>query len=619
MGKKLTSYEKSRREREKKFQQASNQRRRDSINSAKRANTAARKERESVASKKATEERRFKARKEKESELKKSQDFGENLANTFDKLLSNTINLCAENRDLTALDNLGIPFKFKSLSYFGDLKFTDLVLKVSKNDFKKHIGIKHYEKLANTTFESFKSEYGKFLDNVFGKTARDHQIIIEKSNSTVAKLQSKDDYRLIEFNKSIIKHNEALGYFNKASNSDLKKVNTARKNNFDLVVKEIEKFNEKLSNLEKEISKGFNLNDKNKFSQLFSLNLPIKFESNDSMASYLIKSTKELNNDFYSTPSKNLKYGIKFIGNKICLVISYDENYFPFPAEKQINDTVNSFSVRPLTKKSKTIVEKNLIAGASLLYALYGFNTLDDIDELDLVILSNKTDASTGSDYNDVELSLKFKKEELIKLNFDKITPSETIKLFINKRDVKLDGVQWLDKNTSKNEFSENIKELINNSKDIDRKLIAIETQVFSPKDGLNEVNKTKDLSYNLMDLNNSEKNIKKELEKFKISITNSINTVRVVIRHLFFGYGFRYLDKSVKRGRLYSVLGIYIWFSFVNIAFDVFEDLADFHNKTLFGPSLLLLISFIVYVVGYIDLFLHIKKLKRENRYFHA
>ena len=65
--------------------------------------------------------------------------------------------------------------------------------------------------------------------------------------------------------------------------------------------------------------------------------------------------------------------------------------------------------------------------------------------------------------------------------------------------------------------------------------------------------------------------------------------------------------------------LGIYIWFSFVNIAFDVFEDLADFHNKTLFGPSLLLLISFIVYVVGYIDLFLHIKKLKRENRYFHA
>lgn len=618
MGKKLTSYEKSRREREKKSQQAANQRRRDSINSAKRAKTAARKEREREASKKATEERRFKARKEKEAKLKKSQDFGENLANTFDELLSNTINLCAENRAITALDNLGIPPKFKNLSYFGDLKFTDRILKVSKNDFKQHIGIKHYEKLANTTFESFKSEYGKFLDNVFGKTARDHQNLIDKSNSTIVKLKSNDDDRLIDFEKSITKHNEALDYFNKVSNSELKKVNTSRKNNFDLTVKEIEKFNEKLSNLKKEIGKGFNLNDKNKFSQLFSLNLPIKFESNDSRASYLIKSTKELNNDFYSSPSKNLKYGIKFIGSKICLVLSYDENYFPFPAEKQINDTVNSFSVRPLTKKSKTIVEKNLIAGAALLYVLYGFNTLEDNNELDLVILSNKTDASTGSDYNDVELSLKFKKEEFIKLNFDKITPSETIKLFINKSDVKLDGIQWFDKNTSNNKFAENIKELIRNKKNIDINLNELETQVFSPNDGLNEVNKTRELLFNLIDLKISEKKIKEEIKTFKISITNSINTIRVVIRHLFFGFGFRYLDKSVKRGRLYSYLGLYGWFSFFNVFLEIFSDLADFHNDDIGGVSIIIS-WFIVYVIGYIDLFLYIKKLKRENRYFHV
>mgnify|MGYP000536354392 FL=1 len=201
---------------------------------------------------------------------------------------------------------------------------------------------------------------------------------------------------------------------------------------------------------------------------------------------------------------------------------------------------MNSFSVRPLTKKSKTIVEKNLIAGAALLYVLYGFNTLEDNNELDLVILSNKTDASTGSDYNDVELSLKFKKEEFIKLNFDKITPSETIKLFINKSDVKLDGIQWFDKNTSNNDFAENIKELIRNKKNIDINLNELETQVFSPNDGLNEVNKTRELLFNLIDLKISEKKIKEEIKTFKISITNSINTIRVVIRHLFFGFGFR-------------------------------------------------------------------------------
>ena len=175
MGKKLSSYEKSRREREKRSQQAANQRTRDRINAEKRAKTAARKEKEREASKKATEQRRLNARKEKEAKLKKSQDFGENLANTFDELLSNTINLSAENRDITALDNLGIPSKFKILSYFGDLKFTDLVLKLSKKDFKQHTGINHYEKLANTSFEVFKSEYGNFLDNLIGKTARDHQ------------------------------------------------------------------------------------------------------------------------------------------------------------------------------------------------------------------------------------------------------------------------------------------------------------------------------------------------------------------------------------------------------------------------------------------------------------
>ena len=616
MGKKLSSYEKSRREREKKSQQATNQRRRDSINAEKRAKTAARKEIEREASKIATAEKRLIARKEKEAKLTKSQDFGENLANTFDELLYNTTNLCAENRDITATDNLGIPSKFKTLSYFGDLKFADLVFKVSKNDFKQHIGIKNYEKLASTKFESFKSDYGNFLDNIFGKTERDHQLLIEKSNSKVVKLKSKDDDRLIEFEKSIINHKKALDYFNNSSKKELKSVNDQRKNKYNLIAKEVEKFNNDLNNLKKEIGKGFNLNDKNKFSQLFSLNLPIKFESNDSRASYLIRFTKELNNDFYSSPTKNIKYGIKFIGSKICLVLRYNEDYFPFPAEKQINDTVNSFSVRPLTKKSKTIVEKNLIAGAALLYALYGFNTLEDTNELDLIVLSIKTDASTGSDYNDVELSLKFKKEEFIKLNFDKITPSESVKLFINKSDVKLDGIQWFDKNTSNNEFAENIKELIINKKHIDMNLNALETQVFSPNDGLNEFNKTKELLFNLIDLKISEKKVKEEIKKLKISITNSINTIRVVIRHLFFGFGFRYLDKSVKRGRLYSFLGLYGWFSFFNIFIDLFSDLADFHNDDI-GAISIIISWFIVYVIGYIDLSLYIRKLKRENRYF--
>ena len=46
--------------------------------------------------------------------------------------------------------------------------------------------------------------------------------------------------------------------------------------------------------------------------------------------------------------------------------------------------------------------------------------------------------------------------------------------------------------------------------------LNALETQVFSPNDGLNEVNKTKELLFNLIDSKISEKKIKEEIKKIQ-------------------------------------------------------------------------------------------------------
>lgn len=54
----------------------------------------------------------------------------------------------------------------------------------------------------------------------------------------------------------------------------------------------------------------------------------------------------------------------------------------------------------------------------------------------------------------------------------------------------------------------------------------------------------------------------------------------------------------------------------FSDIFIDLFSDLADFHNDDIGGVSIIIS-WFIVYLIGYIDLFLHFRELKRENRYF--
>lgn len=93
-------------------------------------------------------------------------------------------------------------------------------------------------------------------------------------------------------------------------------------------------------------------------------------------------------------------------------------------------------------------------------------------------------------------------------------------------------------------------------------------------------------------------------------TVDNSIEIIKVIFVHLLFGFGFYYLDKTVKRKFIYPIFGIYAWLSFANVVFEVSEPLRWFHNHTGFGVFTIFLGWGITYIVGYIDLIKHYYKM---------
>ena len=84
----------------------------------------------------------------------------------------------------------------------------------------------------------------------------------------------------------------------------------------------------------------------------------------------------------------------------------------------------------------------------------------------------------------------------------------------------------------------------------------------------------------------------------------------KVILIHLFFGFGFYYVDKSVERKFIYPIFGFYSWLSFANVFLKISEPLEDFHNHTGFGVATIFIGWGITYIVGYIDVFRHLYKI---------
>lgn len=90
---------------------------------------------------------------------------------------------------------------------------------------------------------------------------------------------------------------------------------------------------------------------------------------------------------------------------------------------------------------------------------------------------------------------------------------------------------------------------------------------------------------------------------------------IKTIGIHLFFGFGFYYVDKSVKRKIIYPIFGFYAWFSYFNVFLKVSKPIADFHNHTMFGACSIFIAWGITYLAGFTDLFIHVYKVNKLNR----
>ena len=91
---------------------------------------------------------------------------------------------------------------------------------------------------------------------------------------------------------------------------------------------------------------------------------------------------------------------------------------------------------------------------------------------------------------------------------------------------------------------------------------------------------------------------------------------IKIICIHLFFGLGFYYVDKSVKRKIIYPIFAIYSWLAYAHVFIKISEPIERFHNGTAFGAATIFIGWGITYIIGFIDVFYHFYKInsKTEN-----
>lgn len=435
MGKKLTAWEKSQRESEKKRKAATN-----------RAETAA---------------RRAKERKEKEKLSDLQTDLGNaivSLFNIFIKQLTN-LTLATDIKKISAQNHLDLP---KSIShiYPGDITYSDLNSNLNRESFNPNKYIAELHKNMNMPYESYRSKYGSFFGNLFGKTKKEYESFNKQAQIDFNHNSEIDIIRRNDFEEALRNYEEELLIFNKKAKEELSIVNKNRLNQFTKMQSEIKTFNSDLESMKKEIDGVIITSDI--FDSFFGLGLPISFNDLDSTFRELNHLVKEFKIDSYESPSNNLKYGLSISDEKLHLFLVYRDTYFPLPDEKQINSIKSGYSIQPLTKANREKIDKNLISGAALLYAAYAFNTSKGIKDLILSIGKETVDKKTGADLMEWEQTISIERLKLMSLTFENIEPEETLSIFspINAEPFK-SKIKWYSKKQKVDKFNQKLQEQI--------------------------------------------------------------------------------------------------------------------------------------------------------------
>lgn len=470
MARKLSDSERRRREQEKKRISEQKQRERK----ARTARNRAERERLAAESRAKTAARRAKNKTIKEFKERQQANLGKLYSVSFQLIVDSLSNLTLSlPDDLSAQDYISLPEPIKN-DYPGDLKFTmEMAGYSSKSILPKHT-IESLEKEKNTDYKEFKSIYGSFLKNLFGTTKKEYESYIRHKT---------EDYRLKkEFINNLAELKKLIKQYNESALEKLKADNTSRKQEFKPLKKKINAFNEKLDDLELDVQDALASIDDESFIELFRLGLPIKFEELDNNVAQLIKKIKELDKNFYSSPSNNFNYGVSGDSEGFNLFISYDDRYFPLPSEQQVNSIKKGYSIRSLTKKNKEYIINNMVPSAALVYAKYAFNSSEDLDSIEITVGKETVDGTTGSDTIELDYSLSIDREKFIELQLDKIVPSETIELFkLGKPFEILDGVQWNKQSVRKGKMTSKINVIKKEYKELLDELQSFSRQTFNP------------------------------------------------------------------------------------------------------------------------------------------
>ena len=73
---------------------------------------------------------------------------------------------------------------------------------------------------------------------------------------------------------------------------------------------------------------------------------------------------------------------------------------------------------------------------------------------------------------------------------------------------------------------------------------------------------------------------------------------------HLFFGLGMFYINPTNKRKWIYPIFALFSWSSYVNVFIKVIPAMEEFQNRSLLGALTIFGAWFIVYVLGYFDVY---------------
>ncbi|MFK7783566.1 MAG: hypothetical protein AB8B56_00545 [Crocinitomicaceae bacterium] len=73
---------------------------------------------------------------------------------------------------------------------------------------------------------------------------------------------------------------------------------------------------------------------------------------------------------------------------------------------------------------------------------------------------------------------------------------------------------------------------------------------------------------------------------------------------HLFFGLGMFYINPRNGRKWIYPILAFFAWGSFINVFIKVIPAMEEFQNRSLIGALTIIVSWFIVYGIGYFDVY---------------